>query len=287
MNLTVIDRKNATIKTDNKTLVVDGQKIPFHLIDTLLIVGKQSLGTADLTLMSRHDIRIILLSASFTQSAIIAPTATKSAELKIAQYRAASLAPLPLARWILTQKIKSHIAQLKLHEISVDEKPLLERIENAGDLDSLLGIEGSFSRNYFEHYFALFPKRLHRGKRSKRPPLDSLNALLSWYYTLFYHIIAVRLAGFGFETGIGFLHRPFRSHMALASDMLELFRAEINEYVYTIFADKLVTANDFSKKGGVYLRYEGRKKLYKPFREFLSRQEPRIDAAIAEMRSRL
>ncbi len=287
MNLTIIDRKTAQIKTDNKTLVVDGQKLPFHLIDTLLIVGKQQLRTEDITLLSHHGIQTILLSANYARSAIVTASGGKSAELKLAQYRAAVTKPLPIARWILTQKISAHIAHLKNHEITVNEAELSEKIKNAETLDALLGVEGSFSRRYFEHYFSLFPKTLHKGKRSKRPPLDPLNALLSWYYTLFYHIIAVRLAGFGFETGIGFLHRPFRSHMALASDLLELFRADINAYVYEIFADKTVTASDFTKKGGVFLRYEGRKKLYRPFREFLDRLEPRIDAAIAELRSRL
>ncbi|HHD77880.1 MAG TPA: CRISPR-associated endonuclease Cas1 [Campylobacteraceae bacterium] len=287
MNLTVIDRKEACIKTDNKTLVVDTQKIPFHLIDTLLIVGRQQLSTADITLLAAHETAVILLSANFTQSALVTPTAPKNAELKLAQYRAAATDPLPVAKWLLTLKIKSHIAQLNNHNIAIDEAPLQEKIDAAEDLDTLLGLEGSFSRRYFGHYFTLFPKTLHKGKRSKRPPLDPLNAMLSWYYTLLYHIIAVRLIGFGFETGIGFLHRPFRSHMALASDLLELFRADINAYVYRIFADKVVTNGDFSKKRGVYLRYEGRKKLYKPFREFLSTLEPRIDAAISELRSRL
>ena len=287
MNLTVIDRKDVRIKTDNKTLVVDTQKIPFHLIDTLLIVGRQQLSSADLTLMAGHEIEIILLSANFTQSALITPTAPRNAELKLAQYRAAATDPLPVAKWLLSLKFKSHIAHLKAHEITIDEAPLMKKIDAAEDLDTLLGLEGSFSRLYFGHFFTLFPKTLHKGKRSKRPPLDPLNALLSWYYTLLYHIIAVRLIGFGFETGIGFLHRPFRSHMALASDLLELFRADINAYVYTIFADRVVTNSDFSKKRGVYLRYEGRKKLYKPFREFLGTLEPRIDAAISELRSRL
>ena len=81
MNLTVIDRKDVRIKTDNKTLVVDTQKIPFHLIDTLLIVGRQQLSSADLTLMAGHEIEIILLSANFTRSALITPTAPRNAEL--------------------------------------------------------------------------------------------------------------------------------------------------------------------------------------------------------------
>lgn len=287
MNITIIDKKETSIKTQNKTIVIDGQKVPFHLVDTLVVVGKNSLLTSDITYMTNSDINIVLLSYNFSQSSIITSTSSKSAELKLSQYKAATTKALPLAKHILTNKVKTHVVHLKSHELDIDEKTILQKIEDAKELDTLLGVEGSFSKLYFGHYFGMFPRSLHKNRRSKRPPLDPLNALLSWQYTLFYNIIAVRLIGFGFEPGIGFLHRPFRSHMALASDLLEMFRADINEFVYELFSKKIVVLSDFSKKGGVYLRYEGRKKLYKPFREFHRSLEPRIDASISELRGML
>jgi CRISPR-associated protein Cas1 len=287
MNITIIDKKDTTIKTANKSIVIDSQKLPFHLVDTLLIVGKNSLHTSDITAMTSEGIQILLLSYNFTKSSIISSTSTKSAELKLSQYSASQTRALPIAKYILKEKFSTHIEHLKGHDITIEKEPLLKKIEDADSIDMLLGIEGSFSRIYFEHYFTLFPKTLHKSKRSKRPPQDPLNALLSWYYTLFYNLIGIKLISFGFEAGIGFLHRPFRSHMALASDMMELFRADINGFVYEIFSQKVVSSSDFSKKGGVYLRYEGRKKLYSSFREFYSSVEPRIDNSISNIRSML
>jgi CRISPR-associated protein Cas1 len=287
MNITIIDKKDTTIKTANKSIVIESQKVPFHLVDTLLIVGKCSLTTSDITAMTSEGIQIVLLSYNFTKSSIISSTSTKAAELKLAQYSAAQNRALDIAKYILKEKFTTHLQHLKQHDITIAKEPLFEKIEDAKTLDMLLGIEGSFSRVYFEHYFKLFPKTLHKSKRSKRPPQDPLNALLSWYYTLFYNLIAIRLISFGFEVGIGFLHRPFRSHMALASDMVELFRADINAFVYEMFSKKIVTSSDFSKKGGVYLRYEGRKKLYRSFREFYTSIEPRIDSSISTLRGML
>ena len=288
MKLIIVDKKETTIKTNNETLVVDTQKIPFRLIDTLLIVGSHALRTDDLTKMSASGINTVLLSASYKSSAVIASANGKSAELKLAQYHAATRYPITIAREILRLKVESHVSQLKKHEVVLDEmEPIYAAIAETTQLDTLLGIEGSFSRRYFSHYFALFPKSLHKGKRSKRPPLDPLNAMLSFCYMLLYHLIAVRLIAYGFEPSIGFLHRPFRDHYALASDLLEIFRADVNELVYTIFAQKRITPNDFTKKGGVYLRFDGRKKLWPIFREFLSEIEPGIDSQIADMRSRL
>ncbi len=286
-NIVIIDKKEALIKTQNSTLVVDGQKIPFHLIDTLLIVGKTTLLSSDITKITSQKINILLLSYNHSQSAIISSTLGKSAELKLAQYQKATTDPLSIAKEILKLKISTHIGHLKKHSINIEESPVQEKIQNAKDLNTLLGIEGSFSKRYFEHYFSFFPKALHKGRRSKQPPLDPLNALLSLYYTLFYNLIAIRLIGFGFESGIGFLHRPFRAHHALASDVLEIFRADINAFVYDIFAKKLIEQSDFTKKGGVYLKYDGRKKLWTPFREFLTLLEPKIDVAITNIRSLL
>ena len=287
MNIIIIDKKEPCIKTDNDTLVVDGQKVPFRLIDTIILIGKTKLTTNDINSLTSARISVILLSYNYTNSTIITTTKAKSPELKLKQYQKASTSPLQIAKKIISLKISSHIEHLKSHQINLDKTPYLEKIEDAKDLDTLLGIEGSFSKLYFGHYFDLFPKTLHKSKRSKRPPLDPLNAMLSYNYTLFYNLISTRLLAHGFELGIGFLHRPFRSHNALSSDILELLRADINEYVYTLFSQKIITQSDFSKKGGVYLRYEGRKKIWKNFREFLNKTEPKLDAYITELKGML
>ncbi len=287
MNVIIVDRKDAQISLKSELLQIDSQKIPLHLIDTLLIVGDQKLQAADLTKLSSNSTHVVLFSSDFTKSAHITTTSSKNAQLKLAQYQACTTKTLPIAKTILSRKITAHAGQLQRHEISLQTHEILCRLDRAKTLDELLGIEGSFSRHYFTHYFSLFPKVLHKGRRTKRPPLDPLNALLSWFYTLIYHLIGVRLIGFGFEPSLGFLHRPFRSHMALASDILELYRADINQFVYEIFSQKIVTHQDFSKKSGVYLRYEGRKKLWQHFREFSASLEPRIDATITEIRGML
>ncbi len=287
MNIIVIDKKEPCIKTDNETLVVDGQKVPFRLIDTILLIGKSQLSTNDINKLTSAKISIILLSYNYANSSIITTTTAKSPELKLKQYQQATTSPLEVAKKIISLKIASHIEHLKTHQIDIALSPYHQKIEDAKDLDMLLGIEGSFSKLYFGHYFSLFPRTLHKGKRSKRPPLDPVNALLSLNYTLFYNLISTRLLAHGFELGIGFLHRPFRSHHALSSDLIELLRADINAYVYKLFSEKVITQSDFSKKGGVYLKYEGRKKLWKPFREFIKEIEPKLENHITVLKGML
>jgi CRISPR-associated protein Cas1 len=177
-----------------------------------------------------------------------------------------------------------------LYDSGFDEEQLealLLEIECAKSVESLMGIEGAFSRGYFQAFFASAPKLWHRKKRSKRPPQDPLNALLSFGYMQMYHYISVRLVAAGFEPGIGFLHTPFRDHNALASDLLEFFRADIDALMLKLVRQEVLSLQDFSKHKGVYLRYEGRKKLWKHWREAMERFESDLSLRLIRLKEKI
>ncbi len=102
-----------------------------------------------------------------------------------------------------------------------------------------------------------------------------------------YHLITVRLLSFGFEPSIGFLHKPFRSHNALSSDLMEIFRADINAFVFTLFDQGFLTHSDFAKKNGIYLKYSSRKEIWVKFKDFMQSIERPIDQEISHLRSLL
>jgi len=286
MKIVVIDKKVTSLEVSGKVLHVEGRKIPLHLIDTLIIATHLSVETKALLALGRSGIFVICID-SRQNALLIHSHQAHNGDLKLSQYKAAT-DPLPVAKVILTEKIMRHIRQIALHDTLLDSETVLHKIEQAEDIAALLGIEGAFSRDYFGRYFALFPPSLRPRSRSRQPPLDPVNAMLSYYYTLFYHLIAVRLYAFGFEPSIGFLHKPFRSHFALASDVLEPFRAVINEEVYRLFETQYISAKDFSKKGkGVYLRYEKRAELWREFRTFYAANEAEIERVIQKIRGML
>lgn len=286
MNIIIVDKKEAKITTTTNHCIINSQKIPFHLIDVIIIEGKTILQTQDIHRLSKNQIAILLLNSTHYLSTIIHPAQSKNAQLKLSQYQAA-LKPLPIAQFILEQKITNHIKELKKHNITLNKSRYIKQIQNAKTLDELLGIEGNFSKLYFSHYFNLFPKNLHKNKRSKRPPKDPLNAILSWYYTLFYNLITIKLLSHGFEPQIGYLHRPFREHNALSSDILETIRAQINQFTYQIFQNSL-SQEDFTKKDeAVFLRWQSRKKAYILFQELQKELTPQITNTISQIRSML
>jgi len=286
MNIAYIDKKDALLKVENKTLKVDEQKIPLRLIDALVLASSCSLQSRDIVKLTQEGITLLLLSGRGDDVAIVHGAGSKNAELKLAQFKAQSRA-LSFAKYFVTEKLKRHAEHLREHEVALDIFERLESVENAERIEELLGLEGSFSREYFGHYFALFSKRLHEGKRSRNPPQDPVNAMMSFFYMMTYNLITVRLLSFGFEPSIGFLHQPFRSHNALASDFMELFRADVNAFVFRLFDEKLLESSDFSKKNGVFLKYDARKKIWGEFKSFNQGIEKKLDVEIANLRAML
>jgi len=283
MKIAFIDKKDALLKVENKTLKVDEQKIPLRLIDTIVLASSCRLQSRDIVKITQEEISLLLLSGRGDSVAIVHSAKGKNAELKLAQYKAQSRA-LEMAKYFVAEKLKRHAEQLRKHEVALDIFESLEKVENAQSIETLLGIEGSFSREYFSAYFALFSKRLHLGKRSRNPPQDPVNAMMSFFYMMVYNLITVRLLSFGFEPSIGFLHQPFRSHNALSSDFMELFRADVNAFVFRLFDENLLESGDFTKKNGVYLKYEARKRIWGEFKEFNHKVQQALDVEIANLR---
>jgi len=279
MKIALIDKKGVKLKVEYKSLKIDDQKIPLRLIDTIILATASTLESKDILKITKSGISILLLSARGDDMAMISSAESKNAELKMEQYLAQKHA-LKIAKYFISQKVERHAQQLLEYNINLDISKVLESIEKAKSTQRLLGIEGSFSSRYFTQYFKLFPKKLHLGKRSKQPPLDPVNAMLSFFYMIVYNLITVRLIAFGFEPSIAFMHKPFRSHNALASDFMELFRADINTFIFELFDKEKVLISDFTKHNGVFLKYEARRKIWRYFQPFNDKLQQKIDKEI-------
>ena len=158
----------------------------------------------------------------------------------------------------MAEKIKRNFLKLEFD---------FKKLNGAKSIDEILGIEGAFAREYFKRYFSLFEKNITKGYRSRRPPKDVVNALMSYFYTIVYYEITNLLIKNGFEPQIGYLHEPFRAHNALSSDILELFRSRVDEFVLALFKEKKVKKSDFDTN--YRLREYKRKELWKEIKGFL------------------
>ncbi|MCB8953442.1 MAG: type I-D CRISPR-associated endonuclease Cas1 [Ardenticatenales bacterium] len=139
----------------------------------------------------------------------------------------------------------------------------------------LQGYEGQATALYFNSFAHLLnTPELFRG-RTRRPPRDPVNALLSYGYTILLHQVTSAICTVGLDPYIGYLHSSQYGKPALALDLMEEFRPLIvDSVVLTLFNTKAIQPKDFIEEFGAYrLRDHGR-------RTFLTRLEARFDETI-------
>lgn len=145
-------------------------------------------------------------------------------------------------------------------ERSVDEVYSLE------EKDAIMGVEGSCAKAYFDIFDRMIVQQkedFRLSMRTRRPPLDRTNAMLSFMYTILTNDYASALESAGLDSYVGFYHelRPGRS--SLACDLVEEARCIVERFVLTAINLKQINADDFEQQssGAVLLTKEGRKKL--------------------------
>ncbi|MEI7884243.1 MAG: type I-C CRISPR-associated endonuclease Cas1c [Clostridia bacterium] len=160
-----------------------------------------------------------------------------------------------------------------LIKISQLIKENLKNVYEFNDLDALRGFEGSIAKSYFSVFNDMIlqqKKHFQMYGRSKRPPLDNVNCMLSYLYIILSLEIQSALETVGLDAYVGFMHtiRPGRSSLAL--DLVEELRSYlVDRMVITMINLKQITEKDFYPKegGGVLMTDEGRKKLLNCWQE--------------------
>ena len=157
----------------------------------------------------------------------------------------------------------------KLTKISDYLKTQLEEILEVNELDVLRGIEGNSASQYFsvlDDLILTSKEDFYFHGRNRRPPLDNVNALLSYVYTMLASSCASALETVGLDSYVGFMHRDRPGRTSLAQDLMEELRpCMADRFVLTLINNHIVDTNDFLKQenGAVLLTNDGRKKLQK------------------------
>jgi len=154
------------------------------------------------------------------------------------------------------------------------ERALLS-VPRAETLDGLRGVEGHAAAVYFSTYGQMFRGPLRFTKRSRRPPLDPVNAVLSFGYTLLTTEGIGVVAAVGFDPYIGFFHGLDYGRCSLALDLIEEFRAAtIDRLALSLFNNQVLSHEDFQKleTGGVWLAEDGKKRFLGEYDRMMSRQ---------------
>ena len=174
------------------------------------------------------------------------------------------------ARWVLERAIRDHAMQIDKERVKVASlqlKTFLQYIQNAESKEQLRGYEGEAASIYFSVFDELIlqqKKDFSFHGRSKRPPMDNVNAMLSFVYTLLTNQITSALESVGLDPCVGYLHTERPGRASLASDLIEEFRAVYaDRFVLSLINKKIVNKKNCTKKenGAVLMDDDSRKKL--------------------------
>ncbi len=217
----------------------------------------------------------------------------KNVELRSAQWRASfdQRHCLQLGRDIVAAKIRNQRTLLRRNwkrgempeSLLAEFRQDIDAAERAHDLPQLLGAEGNAAARYFRNFDAMlrppdgaaaddWPFDFER--RTRRPPTDPVNAMLSYAYALLARSVAVTLTAVGFDAQRGFYHQPRYGRPALALDMMEPFRPLIaDSAVLMAINNGEVGPKDFVRAGGaVNLHERSRRAFIAGFERRMSQQ---------------
>lgn len=174
------------------------------------------------------------------------------------------------ARWVLERATRDHSMQIdqeKVKKASGMLKDSLAVIRDSNTKEQLRGYEGEAASVYFGVFDELIlqqKKDFSFCGRNKRPPLDNVNAMLSFIYTLLTNSIASALEAVGLDPYVGVLHTDRPGRVSLALDLIEELRPVLaDRFVLSMVNKKIVNGKDFEKKenGSVLMKDEARKKI--------------------------
>ena len=160
-----------------------------------------------------------------------------------------------------------------LEDAASQIRQLLPQVLAAADLEALRGLEGVGASAYFgvlDHMLLNRKEDFYFRGRNRRPPLDRVNAMLSFAYSLLAHDCASALESVGLDAYVGFLHRDRPGRESLALDLMEELRpCMADRFVLTLVNNRMIRPEDFQTQdsGAVLLTDDGRKKFLKAWQE--------------------
>ena len=272
-----LDGENVVIFKEKKEL----GRIPLHNIERIMTFGYMGVSPALMGKCVSYGIELVFMTPFGKFLARVEGNVNGNVLLRKEQYRISDdeKRSLDIARNMIIGKIynsrQAILRVLRDHGLRVDRDEFLKKAEflngalkkcqDVKDIDSLRGIEGECASIYFSIFDDMILQQKNHftfGSRSKRPPLDNVNALLSFSYSLCTSMCASALEAVGLDPYVGFMHTDRPGRRSLALDLVEEFRAWMcDRFVLMLINKKVVNANDFETRedGAVILNDNGRK----------------------------
>jgi CRISPR-associated protein Cas1 len=294
LNALYVTLPDAYLRLENDTLRVEVERevrlrVPLHHLTSVVCFGNVGMTTPLMHRLADEGKSLVFLDGNGRFKARLEGAVSGNILLRQAQHAQALSAAFALdtARACVAGKIKNarQVLQRGAREAkNEDEAAQLTRgtddlaaalrgLPQAATLDEVRGIEGDAARRYFERLNLLVRPdardAFRMDGRTRRPPRDRFNALLSFLYSMWMNDCRSALEAAGLDPQLGFLHAVRPGRAALALDLMEEFRALADRLALTLINRNQVQAGDFEERegGAVLLSGDARKAVVVAFQE--------------------
>ncbi|MFN3885071.1 MAG: type I-C CRISPR-associated endonuclease Cas1c [Rhodocyclaceae bacterium] len=295
LNTLYVTTPDAYLHLDNDTLRIEVERetrlrVPLHHLSAVVCFGHVMVSPILMHRLADEGKSLVLLDGHGRFKARLEGPVAGNVLLRLDQHRRVAEADfcLAAAKSCIAGKLKN-CRQVLLRgaretgraddnaELAATAEELaraLARLEHAPDLDAVRGIEGDAAKRYFA-VLGLMVRPEGRSAftpdgRTRRPPLDRMNALLSFFYSLLMNDCRSAIESVGLDPQIGFLHAVRPGRAALALDLMEEFRPLLGDRLaLTLVNRRQIAADDFIERpgGAVTLKDEARKRALVAYQE--------------------
>jgi len=286
LNTLFVTTQGAYLQKDGETVAVkvEGEvalRVPVHTLGGIVCFGQVSCSPFLMGFCAEKGVAMSFLTENGGFLAKVQGPVSGNVLLRREQYRRADepQASSAIARAVVTGKLANcrTVLQRSLrdHAEKVDSEAIaqasqvlansLRRLQCEHDLDTVRGIEGDAANSYFgafDHLITCQKDDFTLNERNRRPPLDNVNCLLSFLYTILMHDVRSALESVGLDPAVGFLHRDRPGRYGLALDIMEEFRPFlVDRLTLSLINLCQVQAKGFTMKesGAVLMEDETRK----------------------------
>lgn len=288
LNTLYVISENSYLGLDGENVVVYDEKkeigrVPLHNLEGIVSFGYRGTSPALMGACADKNISLCYLTPQGKFLARVTGkvkgnvilreqqfSSTKDEKISLEIAKTCILGKVYNARWVLERASRDHPMQIDVEAVkhaSLQLKSFLEYIEAAKSMDQLRGYEGEAASIYFGVFDELILQQkkdfVFQG-RNKRPPLDNVNAMLSFVYTLLTNQITSALETVGLDPYIGYMHTDRPGRASLSLDLIEELRAVMaDRFVLSLINKKIVNGKNFTRKenGAVLMNTDLRKKL--------------------------
>jgi len=283
-----VQKPGATVRLEGERLVVEaeGTTLAAAGLETLsqvVLLGNAHLSTPATHACLSRGIPIVYLSGAGWFYGYARGLSHRNATLRALQYACEPAMRQRVVNRLIADKIANSRVLLRRNgqapaQALAELAQLVRQARAAQNLQELTGIEAKAAQLYFRHFASMLKTEdapaFDFQKRTRRPPADPVNALLSFLYTLLLKDLTVTAEVVGFDPFFGFLHAPRHGKPALALDLMEPFRPLVAESVaVTVINNREVKPGDFWEREGAWLlRPEARRAVVEAYQRRLAAQ---------------